>query len=299
MAGCEKERNPAEPSIAQPTEAEISRGAALDQPTKDKAWASFLHQIAQGQLKDPLGQYVSKDTRLDFAGDGPRPTRPKYNAQNRQATVSDNGAIAFNSDAPCSVNGEPCTGGGGSVPPTFISTEGMSPYSGPDNPNGYIYDLKLVSNSGVIPNTPTGYTRIPIDLNDQAGGDYIFLTFTRKPDDVANGIEYHQNRPYSSGPLTGIAVRTGGSRPPSPSLYYYDVLNYSDYGYLYFDALDLNNGAFGAYIWSYKSKITGTPIEIGILSGDSDLIRPPQNWERLPTDLNQSAGGKFIYLCYK
>ncbi|WP_139252197.1 hypothetical protein [Hymenobacter psychrotolerans] len=275
----------------------------LDQFAKDKAWASFLQQIEHGQAKDPLGQYVSKDTYLDFAGNGPRPSRPKYNAYSRQATVSDNGSIAFNYVTPCSVDGEPCTGGGGSVPPTFISTEGMAPYSGPDNPNGYIYDLKLVAGPSPQP-SPTGYTLLNLDLNDQAGGASIHLTFTRNPSTVENGKEYYESKPFATGPVSDIKVMTGCCSAPYPGLNYYDIWWYpstgTNWGYNFWETLDLNNGAWGSHIWSYQSKATGrSAIEIGILSGDNDRIQPPSGWQKRPTDLNQGAGGKFIYFCVK
>ncbi|MFD2785416.1 hypothetical protein [Hymenobacter rubripertinctus] len=116
---------------------------------------------------------------------------------------------------------------------------------------------------------------------------------------MQNGIEYHRNYRYSSGPVTNIEIKTGGSRAPDPSIDYYHIYEYNRYGYSNFGPQDLNNGAYGSYIWSYQTKQPGSPIEIGLLSGDNDKIKPPVGWYKYAVDLNQGAGGKFIYLCKK
>ncbi|WP_426490767.1 hypothetical protein [Hymenobacter sp. 102] len=266
---------------------------------EEKLWTEFLNQVEKDEQEDPLGQYVSKKHQLKSSADGSRPVRPKYNDYERSIEKKANGKYSSNKiapDEPCETGG---CGGGGYIPPTFVSSENQGAYSGPDNPNGYIYDLKIVSNSGVNPTNPPGYTRLPIDLNDKAGGSYIYLTFIRDPKGVHNGVEYYRNHNYASGPVTNVEIKTGGSSAPSPSFNYYHIYEYSTYGYAYYGPQDLNNGAWGSYIWSYQTKQPGIPIEIGILSGDNDRIQPPIGWYKYPTDLNQGAGGKFIYLCKK
>ncbi|RSK36225.1 hypothetical protein [Hymenobacter metallilatus] len=268
------------------------------QNSKKEIWSDFLNKIENNEQEDPLGQYVSKKNYLNFDGSGLRAVRAKYNYYERSLDKKTDGEYTSNYVAPT----EPCeTAGCGATysTPVFVSSENDGLYNDLDNPNGYIYDLKIVSNSGVNPNNPPGYTRLPIDLNDKAGGSYIYLTFVRDPKKVQNAREYYQNSVYASGPVTNIEIKTGGSSPPSPSPYYYHIYEYSSSGYAYFGAQDLNNGAWGSHIWSYQTKQPGNPIEIGILSGDADNIQPPLGWYKYSTDLNQGAGGKFIYLCKK
>ncbi|MFD2785415.1 hypothetical protein [Hymenobacter rubripertinctus] len=140
---CNKEASISNP---EPAQRAVSEG---------KAWQNFQQKIAAGEANDPLRQYVSKGTRLVFEGSGPRPSRPKYNSFEREAIVDHEGTVVNPQPGfliPCGGdNGEPdnpgtCVGGGG-APPVFVSSENQGAYSAIDNPNGYIYDLKIVSNS--------------------------------------------------------------------------------------------------------------------------------------------------------
>lgn len=227
LLGCGKQAP--EPTQEAPQSSNTDAVRRISTYEVKQLWQPFLQRVADGTATDPYGQYVSK--KEQWSGKGERPSRPKINYQERTAFVNEGGVIVGKiacedrpEDPDCIIV---------PPPPMFVSTEGMTPYSGADNPNGYIYDLKLVSNSGVVPNVPPNYTRLNLDLNDQAGGHYIYLTFTRKPADVLNGLEYHQNKPYSSGPVTGITVKTGGSNtnPEDPPSYYNHIWGYNGYGY--------------------------------------------------------------------
>jgi hypothetical protein len=266
---------------------------------EEKLWTEFLSRVEKDEQEDPLGQYVSKKHYLKSSAGSSRPVRPKYNDYERSIEKKANGKYSSNKiapDEPCETGG---CGGGGYIPPTFVSSENQGAYSGPDNPDGYIYDLKLVGNTRPDP-APPGYTRLYADLNEGAGGAYIYLTFVRNPADVQRGEEIVRNRIYSSGPVTGIEIKTGCCSAPDPELLYYPIWWWNTYGWNYYKQLDLNNGAYGSYIWSYQTKEPSSqPIEVGILTGDNDRIQPPIGWTRLNTDLNQGAGGKFIYLCTK
>jgi hypothetical protein len=67
----------------------------------------------------------------------------------------------------------------------------------------------------------------------------------------------------------------------------------------------------GKYIYSFQLKdvytsdnnnvLTFHPgyAEIGVLSGNSDTIQPPVGWIKYPADLNEGAGGDYIYFCYR
>lgn len=68
-----------------------------------------------------------------------------------------------------------------------------------------------------------------------------------------------------------------------------------------FELYDLNEGVSGTYIRAIQSKSpnAGLPLEIGVLSGNSSNIQPPVGWSKASIDLNEGAGGDFIYFCVK
>ncbi|MBB4600472.1 hypothetical protein HNQ93_000048 [Hymenobacter luteus] len=70
---------------------------------------------------------------------------------------------------------------------------------------------------------------------------------------------------------------------------------------------DLNDGSGGRFIASYQSKDVrdGGPIEVGVIAGNSSSISPPMGWIKIDNvngygvDLNEGAGGDYIYFCIK
>jgi hypothetical protein len=53
------------------------------------------------------------------------------------------------------------------------------------------------------------------------------------------------------------------------------------------------------YAWQLK-RTNGTPInEVGVIAGGNSGIACPSGWTRVGQDLNQGAGGDYIYFCYK
>ena len=109
--------------------------------------------------------------------------------------------------------------GGKYIYACFKKKEGDAPN---DNATA-IRGLYVISgNNGAIP-APNGYTKLPIDLNMGAGGDFIYLCFTRNSSLGA--------------PLEDVSVIAGGSSDiPAPT------------GYEKFP-VDLNKGAGGAFIY--------------------------------------------------
>lgn len=117
-----------------------------------------------------------------------------------------------------------------------------------------------------------GYTRINIDLNWGAGGEYIYLCYRKST---------------SGAPITDIAVIAGGSssfRGPS--------------GYTRIFK-DLNKGSGGDYIYLYYStQYKANPIrDVDVVVGRHTY--PPAGWQRIETDVNKSVGGKYIYIAYR
>jgi len=64
---------------------------------------------------------------------------------------------------------------------------------------------------------------------------------------------------------------------------------------------DLNAGASGKYIMLFQadgpvgSALTGLDVQIS--SNSNPAV--PSGWNRLPTNLNDGAGGKYVYILYK
>jgi hypothetical protein len=120
-----------------------------------------------------------------------------------------------------------------------------------------------------------GYTKIPVDLNQGAGGDFIFLTFKKE----------------SSGtPVTDLKVVYAGERRKVPVPRGYELID-----------VDLNKGAGGEFIYLCKTHGSGPgPItELKVIASDSKSQRAPAGYQKLDVDLNKGAGGKFIYLYAK
>jgi hypothetical protein len=109
-----------------------------------------------------------------------------------------------------------------------------------------------------------GWTRLPNDLNEGAGGNYIYLC-------VRNGISDQ------------IKVISSGSSSPDPGSGWTRLPN------------DLNEGAGGKFIYlCIKDSLAG---KIKVISGDSADITPGAGWHKINHDLNEGAGGAFIFLC--
>lgn len=69
--------------------------------------------------------------------------------------------------------------------------------------------------------------------------------------------------------------------------------------------IDLNKGANGKYIYlcyhaePYSNRNTNKDCITDIVRITGKNTLPPEGYVKLPQDLNEDAGGKYIYLCYK
>lgn len=194
----------------------------------------------------------------------------------------------------------------------FSSEEYSSKASGSSSGVGYIYDLMCsVRNENTAPDEfDNGYwIKIPVDLNEGAGGKYIYLYYHKEP--KSNLI--HGNNDL----LVDIKVRYSWANFLFPS-----HVNMKKLGMRFNPSglwTDLNDGAGGYYIklegWTaskhqdYMTDMNEFPHplktddpsfikDICIISSDNSLSSYP-GWTLIPTDLNMGAGGKYIYLCYK
>jgi hypothetical protein len=154
---------------------------------------------------------------------------------------------------------------------------------------GYIYDLKVsIRNSNNAPNMQDGYTKLNVDLNEGAGGKWIYLYY-KKTDQAISALSYIRSDAVSV--LSQIETL---------------FPNLEKLGRTFSNNLwaDLNDGAGGKYI-----KLSGQryPIIYGYNTGglaiqniavvsSTQSMSSWNGWERVTQDLNEGAGGKYIYI---
>jgi len=116
---------------------------------------------------------------------------------------------------------------------------------------------------------PAGYTKINMDLNAGAGGDYIYVCYKR-------GV---------AAPITGLYVtRNSGQPPADPAYSRIDV--------------DLNGGAGGDFIWLWTSRDPDCAAVCDIIVQFGQNATPPPGYTKINVDLNATVGGQYIYLSY-
>lgn len=121
---------------------------------------------------------------------------------------------------------------------------------------------------------PQGYEKIEGDLNEGAGGDYIYFAVKRGSD--------------STKAINGLAVVSGKNNKVSAPA-----------GFEKID-MDLNKGAGGRYIYLCKRKgKEGAIHDVRVVSAKSANPPAPEGYTMIGQDLNEKAGGKYIYICYR
>ena len=139
-------------------------------------------------------------------------------------------------------------------------------YNGSDKPDTFTYTINghactfhLVTNGY---NNSSSLSNTAIDLNTDAGGDYIFLYYTKDPNagppiTSTDHDENSTNNSDNSAQIPGVWLNTGGEKGQAGKV------------------ADLNAGAGGAYIYTFYGQ-TGTSVDTDALhnainSGDSYL----------------------------
>ena len=138
----------------------------------------------------------------------------------------------------------------------------------------YISDISFVL--GESPYVPSGYTRIPTDLNHGALGEYIYLVFktTSDPKEAINGLNV-----FAGTRASGWPIQPGYIRIPQ----------------------DLSLGAGGKFVYCCYTKTSLNPPIKGlcVIKGKSPHVYPPdESWVKIMQDCNQGARGSFVYICY-
>ncbi len=168
---------------------------------------------------------------------------------------------------------------------------GKSDYDG-DNPITDLY-VSIRKHNNVGDHFGGGLTRIPVDLNEGAGGKWIYLFYTRKKryDDksITGLIAFAQTW---EGYAQGFIDSHRGEN-------WWGVMKYNN------TWADLNAGAGGPYIYllaTRSSTIEGekqSPIkQLMIVSANTSNVNYT-GWKKVDLDLNKGVGGKYIYIFYK
>jgi hypothetical protein len=121
---------------------------------------------------------------------------------------------------------------------------------------------------------PDGYEKIEGDLNEGAGGDYIYLA-----------VKYGTN---ADNAINGLAIVAGkNDKIAAPANF--EKINQ-----------DLNKGAGGKYIYLCKHRGKEKPIrEVKVIISKTKVSAAQDGYTLIGQDLNEGAGGKYIYLCYR
>ena len=139
----------------------------------------------------------------------------------------------------------------------------------------------------------SGHTIIDRDLNDGAGGDYVYMGYKTTTD--------------PSKAITGILFRVGENPPDritdNGKAYFYlvgkgETNTASEGGYI-----DLNAKAGGDYIYMYVTRDTSYGAPLTAITVDENSSKTgyetATNNSGSVIDLNQGAGGNYLYLHYK
>ena len=143
----------------------------------------------------------------------------------------------------------------------------------------YVDALVVISGDSSNINPPTGYTKIPYDLNRGAGGKYMYLCYHKAS---------YQARGESKPCIAALQVIYGkDAQPPS--------------GYVKLPQ-DLNAGAGGEYVYLCYQPAAWTDDvaikDVTVIGGNNADVPAPYGYAKVPGDLNKGSGGDYIYVCY-
>ncbi|MEO6700977.1 MAG: MAC/perforin domain-containing protein [Jatrophihabitantaceae bacterium] len=142
----------------------------------------------------------------------------------------------------------------------------------------WVDQLVVVEGNSADTPAPTGYVKIPHDLNKGAHGKYIYL---------CKHIASYDSAGTNPECINDIQI-IFGKNASAPA------------GYVKLPQ-DLNDGAGGDYIYlcyrpaAYSN--TGAIKDVTVIGSGDANVAPPYDFEKVPGDLNKGAGGEYIYVC--
>ncbi len=169
----------------------------------------------------------------------------------------------------------------------------------------YVQNIAIISGNAATIACPPYFGKIDLDLNQFAGGPYIFICYG-KSDSIRD----------TQGAIEGVTVEAVSlENPLAQTQGCRSVVNGSCVSH-FVNAIqpsngDLNQGAGGEYIYLGKTVrpcINGacdpgaSPKryrlrELAVVAGPTLDILCPSSYTKIPIDLNQGARGSHIFLC--
>lgn len=142
----------------------------------------------------------------------------------------------------------------------------------------WVDELAAVMGGSADVPPPNGYYKIPFDLNDGAGGKYIYL---------CKHTAKYDHRSSNQTCINDIKI-IFGKNASAPA------------GYTKLPQ-DLNAGAGGKYIYlCYRTapySNTEAIKDVTVIGSKDANVAPPYDFRTVPGDLNDGAGGLYIYVC--
>lgn len=169
----------------------------------------------------------------------------------------------------------------------------------------YVQNIVLIAgNEATIP-CPLGFGKIDLDLNQFAGGPYIFICYG-KTDGLADDKGVIESVAVEAAAFENQLAWDQGCRLEDNGVcisYYVRKLEPSDG--------DMNQGAGGDFLYLAKNvrpcqngacEPGASPDrfrlrELAVVSGDTMDIPCPTSYSKIPIDLNQGSRGAHIFLC--
>lgn len=157
-----------------------------------------------------------------------------------------------------------------------------------------IHRFHVISGGDAAIRCPSGYSRKHQDLNEGAGGAFIYLCVSWGPRPSSGAFERIHVLKWLE-PLAG-----GGSTDcASPHLLIHTDLNQGAGGwYMYFCFRRAAQGAQGAIVEVDFISSTGSMSESELSTACWNRRQIGGHVAVEPNDLNKGAGGRYIYTCY-
>jgi hypothetical protein len=178
-------------------------------------------------------------------------------------------------------------------------------------PDLWIQDVQVIAGSSSTIQCPSGFTKILQDLNQGAGGKYIYLCYTKDPAKAAHPGKVIHNFGYLSTTFKNTDGQIGSSNglnsyewfftPVSPATGDLNAGTPIHDQYVYLSKILANEPCpAGATSCQFQNGYGGYRVSaITVVAGSSSSVACPSGYDKVPMDLNDGARGAYIYLCQK
>lgn len=185
----------------------------------------------------------------------------------------------------------------------LYSSESALKATGASSGTGYISSIGALDrvNNGTAPATKNGAIKIPVDMNEGAGGKYVYLYYSKSTDPTQGLCYIGSQTGLSIYPSEDYMIRLGANMETG---FWEDMNEGAGGSYIYIKGI-LSKPAYSQFAgWVGENSnpikdimiISSTTSESSFYSTFTTLY---PGWKVVKKDFNANAGGKYIYLCYK